>query len=321
MRRFLIKCLPLIDLLFVPIALVASLAMRAIKYAGVGRLPRTMQVFRRVGIYPIQDHYHEPLFNPAHLTKPLTDDRELPAMDWNVGDQLDFMKNFDFNDELVQIPLTKHGDLEYYYENDTFEAGDAEFLYNVIRFHKPRRIVEIGCGFSTMLSARAIHVNHRDDPGYTCEHVCVEPYEAKWLEKLDVTVLREPVERLDKSLFLELGKNDILFIDSSHVIRPQGDVLFEFLEVLPIIQPGVLIHVHDIFTPKDYPERWVCQDMRLWNEQYLLEAFLSFNKEFKIIGALNYLKHRHPKELARCCPILGQQIESLEPRSFWLTRR
>jgi Methyltransferase domain len=294
--------------------------MRAIKYAGVGRLPRTLQAFRRVGIYPISDHYFEPLFNPAYLRKPLSDDRELPALDWNIGEQLDLLKQFRFNDELVQIPRTQRGDLEYFYNNEPFEAGDAEFLYNIIRFYKPRRIVEIGCGFSTLLSVRAIQVNHCDDPGYACEHVCIEPYEAEWLEKLDVTVIREPVERLDKSLFRKLEKNDILFIDSSHMIRPQGDVLFEYLEILPILQSGVLIHIHDIFTPKDYLEEWVCQDIHLWNEQYLLEAFLSFNKEFKIIGALNFLKQRYPNELARCCPVLGEQLELLEPRSFWLRR-
>jgi hypothetical protein len=123
------------------------------------------------------------------------------------------------------------------------------------------------------MAARGIHQNHRDDPGYTCEHICIEPYEAQWLEKLDVTTIREPVERLDKSLFRSLEKNDILFIDSSHMIRPQGDVLFEYLEILPILQSGVLIHIHDIFTPKDYLEEWLSQEVRFWNEQYLLEAF------------------------------------------------
>lgn len=321
MRTLLIKCLPLIDLLFVPIAIVASLAMRAIKYAGVGRLPRTLQVFRTIGVYPIRDHYYEPLFNhPAHLTKPLSDDRELPALDWNIAEQLDLLKQFSFNEELLQIPLTQHGDLEYYYDNDKFECGDAEYLYNVIRLHKPQRIVEIGSGLSTLLSARAVHANYCDDPDYACQHICVEPYEAEWLEKLDVSVIREPVERLDKSLFRKLERNDILFIDSSHVIRPQGDVLFEYLEILPILQAGVLIHIHDVFTPRDYLEEWVCRDLKLWNEQYLVEAFLCFNKEFKIIGALNFLKHRYPKELATCCPVLEAQMESQEPRSFWLRR-
>jgi hypothetical protein len=176
-RRLLIKCLPLIDLLFVPLAIVASFAMRAIKYAGVGRLPRTLQVFRTVGVYPIRDHYYEPLFNhPAHLTKPLSDDRELPPLDWNIAEQLDLLKQFSFNEELLQIPLTQHGDLEYYYDNDKFERGDAEYLYNVIRLHKPQRIVEIGSGLSTLLSTRAVHANHCDDPDYACQHICVEPY-------------------------------------------------------------------------------------------------------------------------------------------------
>ena len=320
MRRFLKQCLPLIDLLLVPIGIMASLGMRVIRRTGVERLPRTLQIFRKFGVYPIRDHYYEPLFNPAYLRKPLSEDRELPGLDWNVGEQLDLLKQFHFNDELLEFPLTQHGDLEYFYNNDAFASGDAEFLYNIIRFFKPRRILEIGSGSSTLLAARAIHANHRDDPGYTCEHVCIEPYEAEWLEKLGVTTIREPVERLDKSLFRRLEKNDVLFIDSSHMIRPQGDVLFEYLEILPILRSGALIHIHDIFTPKDYLDEWISQEVRFWNEQYLLEAFLSFNTEFKIIGALNFLKHRFPKELASCCPVLADQIDLREPGSFWIRR-
>ena len=320
MRRFLKQCLPLIDLLLVPIGIMASLGMRVIRRTGVERLPRTLQIFRKFGVYPIRDHYYEPLFNPAYLRKPLSEDRELPGLDWNVGEQLDLLKQFHFNDELLEFPLTQHGDLEYFYNNDAFASGDAEFLYNIIRFFKPRRILEIGSGSSTLLAARAIQANHREDPGYTCEHVCIEPDEAEWLEKLGVTTIREPVERLDKSLFRRLEKNDILFIDSSHMIRPQGDVLFEYLEILPILRSGVLIHIHDVFTPKDYLDEWISQEVRFWNEQYLLEAFLSFNTEFKIIGALNFLKHRFPKELASRCPVLGDQIDLREPGSFWIRR-
>ncbi len=103
------------------------------------------------------------------------------------------------------------------------------------------------------------------------------------------------------------------------MIRPQGDVLFEYFEILPILKPGVLIHIHDIFTPKDYLEEWI-QSVCFWNEQYVLEAFLSYNSEFKIIGALNFLKHHYPDELTEACPVLRQQLEFREPGSFWLTR-
>ncbi|MFU8843559.1 MAG: hypothetical protein ACNA7V_07110, partial [Bacteroidales bacterium] len=102
-----------------------------------------------------------------------------------------------------------------------------------------------------------------------------------------------------------------------------GDVLFLFMHVLPVLKPGVIIHIHDIFTPKDYLEDWVIGKNRFWNEQYLLEAFLSFNEKFKIIGALNFLRHFHYRELSEKCPILKMQIDrglQREPGSFWIKK-
>jgi hypothetical protein len=96
-------------------------------------------------------------------------------------------------------------------------------------------------------------------------------------------------------------------------------VLFEYLEILPELKHGVLIHVHDIFTPKDYLNKWIYDRHLLWNEQYLLEAFLSFNHEFRIIGALNYLTHNYQKEFADKCPIFNVQPWQ-EPGSFWMVR-
>jgi hypothetical protein len=125
---------------------------------------------------------------------------------------------------------------------------------------------------------------------------------------------------MDKSLFQKLGPNDILFIDSSHIIRPQGDVLFEYLELLPTLKSGVLIHVHDIFTPKDYLDEWVLDNHLLWNEQYLLEAFLTFNTQFKIIGALNYMSHHHRDQFAEKCPVFAKQ-PGREPGAFWMMRK
>ncbi|CAN5379684.1 class I SAM-dependent methyltransferase [soil metagenome] len=320
MRRILALFLPLIDLLLVPVTAAAALLMRTIRRRGIERLPKTLWVFRRIGVFPLLDHYYEPLFNPAHLRKSLSDDRELPGVDWNVGEQLALLKQFHFNEELTALPREHRAELEYFYNNDAFASGDAEFLYNMIRLHKPRRIIEIGSGSSTLLAAKAIQFNRADEPEYTCEHVCIEPYEADWLETLGVTTIREPVESLDLALFRSLERNDILFIDSSHMIRPQGDVVVEYLEILPILQSGVLIHVHDIFSPKDYLDDWIRESVHFWNEQYLLEAFLSFNTEFKVIGALNFLKHRYPLELASCCPVLGDQMDSREPGSFWIRR-
>ena len=308
-----------LDLLAVPAAVLLCATGRLIRRLCIDRLPITLGVLRKFGIFPIRDHYYEPLFNPAHLRKPLDEDRALPGIDWNVAEQLDLMQKFQFNQELMAFPVEQLHPREFSYDNGVFGFGDAEYLYNVIRFFRPRRLIEIGSGQSTLLAAHAIEANRRDDPE-PCEHICIEPYENEWLEELNVKVIREPVELVDKDIFRSLTANDILFIDSSHVIRPQGDVLFEYLEILPILNHGVLVHVHDIFSPRDYPEDWISRRVRLWNEQYLLEAFLSFNDTFKIIGALNFLKHHYPHELASCCPILKEQMDSREPGSFWMRR-
>jgi hypothetical protein len=102
------------------------------------------------------------------------------------------------------------------------------------------------------------------------------------------------------------------------MIRPQGDVLHEFLDILPQLNNGVIVHVHDIFTPSDYPHEWIVQSKRFWNEQYLLEAFLTNNSEWEVIGALNYLKHRHFAALQVCCPRLTAERE---PGSFYLRKK
>ncbi len=137
-----------------------------------------------------------------------------------------------------------------------------------------------------------------------------------WLEQAGAQVLRSKVEDIDRTLFETLSENDILFIDSSHVVRPQGDVLVEYLELLPALQRGVIVHVHDIFSPRDYPEEWVHERVRLWNEQYLLEAFMSFNNTFKIIGALSFLNHFHHDALKSKCPSVSESF----PSSFYMQK-
>jgi predicted O-methyltransferase YrrM len=291
-----------------------------IRRAGIERLPYTLKVFRKIGVFPLCDHYYEPLFNPKMSKRSLSEDRDLVGLDLNISEQLELLTEFQFNNELLEFPLNQRSDREFYYNNHFFESGDAEFLYNMIRRFKPRRIVEIGSGQSTLMAANAIEANRRDAPEYSCKHICIEPYEAEWLESLNVEVIRTPVEHVDNALFAELEADDILFIDSSHMIRPQGDVLYEFLEILPRLNSGVFVHVHDIFTPRDYPAEWIFESVRFWNEQYLLEAFLSFNTEYEVIGALNFLKHHYPQQLVGVCPVLGTQMDFREPGSFWLRR-
>jgi hypothetical protein len=199
--------------------------------------------------------------------------------------------------------------LLYDFNNDTFKQGDADYWYQIIRKLKPKRIYEIGSGNSTRMAILAINKNILDNESYTCRHVCIEPYEMPWLEKSGVEVVRKKVEDVGVVFFEELSSGDILFIDSSHIIRPQGDVLFEYLELMPTLKPGVIVHIHDIFTPRNYLTHWLVNDRRFWNEQYLLEAFLSNTDSWEIIGALNYLKHNHFELLRTVAPTLSSDNE------------
>lgn len=271
----------------------------------------------QVGVFPIRNHYFEPLFDSRALKRPLEQIRNLPGINWSVEEQLNLLECFCFNDELKGIPDSRTGELVFHFNNVSFESGDAEFLYNLIRLKKPARVFEIGSGNSTLMAIRAIDRNKKENAAYRCRHLCIEPYEQPWLEKTGVTVVRQRVEEVDKEIFAELGKDDILFIDSSHVIRPQGDVLFEYLELLPDLKAGVIVHIHDIFSPRDYPKEWVKDEVRLWNEQYLLEAFLTGNRDWKVIGALNYLHHNHHEYLWAKCPYLTRDSE---PGSFYMQK-
>jgi len=312
---------PIVDVALAPLTFAAALLLKLIRRVGVYRMRVSKAVFNFVGVFPIRDHYYEPLFNPRHLRRALYQDRELPALDLNVEGQLALLDRLHFAEELKRFPRDWRRDLEFYYNNVNFGPGDSEYLYSMIRLYRPATILEVGSGLSTLMARNAIDANRADDPGYRCRHVCIEPYEMRWLDQLGgVEVVRSTVEDTKRELFSGLGRNDIVFIDSSHVIRPQGDVVVEYLELLPLLQAGTLVHIHDIFTPRDYPAEWIVDYVWLWNEQYLVEAFLSFNERFKVIAALNYLKHRYPEKLAARCPVLGENIDRVEPGSLWLVR-
>jgi hypothetical protein len=323
MKEILKRLAPLIDVAVVPAVLASAFILKQLRRAGVARMPLSRAALDWVGVLPVRDHYYEPLVVPPRsLAARLGEDRELPGLDLNVAAQLELLRNLRFADELAVFPRRKVREAEFYYDNDAFVAGDAEYFYSMLRHFKPRQLIEIGSGFSTLLARAALARNRAQDPACACRHICIEPYEMPWLERIEgLEVRRQRVEEVEVSLFEGLGANDILFIDSSHVIRPRGDVVFEYLEVLPRLKPGVLVHVHDIFTPKDYLARWVIEERRLWNEQYLLEAFLSCNERFEVVAALNYLAHHHPEELAAAAPVFGAARQHAEPGSFWIRRR
>jgi hypothetical protein len=321
MKRILSFFLALVDIVFLPLTLLSALWLKFVRKYMVGLWnttgPVSKTILLKVGVFPILDHYYEPMFNIKHLRHSLRDERNLPGIDINENLQLKFLENFNFNSEIVEVSQLPADILNFSFDRGPFRSGDADYLFNIVRAYKPKRIMEIGCGASTLMIQHAIEYNKKEDHSYSCEHICIEPYEQKWLERLPVRVIRKLVEFTEMSEFRKLEKDDILFIDSSHVIRPQGDVLFEYLQVLPILQAGVLVHIHDIFSPRDYLDEWMENGIMFWNEQYLLEAFLSMNKEYEIIGALNFLKNNHFDKLREKCPLLTRERE---PGSFWIRK-
>lgn len=322
LRPYLLRAL---DLLIQPAVLPAALLLRRIRRSNIINFPLSRRLFLRHGIYPLIDHYYDPLVLPEHLRHPTTQPRHLPAIEWDLAGQQAFLATLAtsaYQDELRQIPLEPDATDPngYYYNNLLFASGDAEVFYSILRHTRPRRLIEVGAGFSTRLARHALARNQQDDPAYHCDHLCIEPYEQPALEALGARVLRLPVEQVPLATFAQLQAGDILFIDSSHIIRPQGDLLYLYLEVLPHLQPGVLIHIHDIFSPASYPAAWLTEYVTFFNEQYLLEALLSGSQQFRILAALNYLYHHAPQSLFAACPILQQQAAIHQPGSFWLCR-
>jgi Methyltransferase domain len=304
------------DVLLAPVVALAAIPMRQVRKRYTSRLPLTNAALRRAGVFPLLDHYYEPLFDPSGLKR---DDlpRDLPGIDLASDRQLQLLSEFNPADIPTGIPSRPTADGSFYFANTAFETGDAEIWMHVIRHFKPERIVEIGSGYSTRAARLAIEAIKSADASYSCDHVCVEPYEMPWLERVGPRVIRQKVEDTDLALTDDLEAGDILFIDSSHMIRPEGDVLREFLQILPRLRPGVIVHVHDIFTPRDYPIAWREKPV-FWDEQYLLEAFLTHNNAWEVLLSLNQLHHDHFDSLKAVCPYVD---EASAPSSFYIRRR
>jgi predicted O-methyltransferase YrrM len=208
-----------------------------------------------------------------------------PAIPWDLDDQISRVRGFSaYLGELAEVPFeAPEGEPGYHWDNNFWRGADALMHYGLLRQVKPRRVVEVGCGWSSLLMAQALARNEEEGaPAAAVDQI--EPYPRKQLLsalpaewRLHETIL----QRADLSLFESLGRGDVCFFDGSHVARAGSDVVWFFFEVLPRLAPGVLVHVHDIFWPADYPDEWIFERGQTWNEQYVLQAFLMYNQAFR----------------------------------------
>jgi hypothetical protein len=195
-----------------------------------------------------------------------------------------------------------------------FNDFDPLVLHSLIRFHKPKLVVEIGSGYSTRVIARAARLNA------STQVVVVDRYPGEVVREgipgVD-QLINADVHEAEPSIFARLGQGDILFIDTSHVVRCASEVNYLFFEVIPRLNPGVMVHVHDIFFPNDYPRSWVVDLKLFWTEQYLLQAFLAFNSEFQVLFCNSFMAARHTDEMRSIFP----QSPHVGGTSFWMVRR
>jgi hypothetical protein len=299
---------------------IARIAKEAIRIG----IKKTFPIWQAMGLHVIPKHYYEPVPDTKALPKALWQKKSaLVGINMNERGQIDLLHGFQakFKEEYEAFPRNKTSvPYQYYVNNRKFEAVDGEILYCMIRHFKPHKIIEIGSGFSTYLSALAVQ-KIKQDTGQACELTAVEPYPSTVLKtglpglsKL----IKAKVQDLPLRVFEALGENDILFIDSSHVLKIGSDVQFEYLDIFPSLKKGVLIHLHDIFLPAEYPQEWVLKKYKFWNEQYLLQAFLAFNRSFEVLWAASYMHLNHPDRLEEA--FNSYRRDQRWPGSFWIRK-
>jgi predicted O-methyltransferase YrrM len=230
-------------------------------------------------------HYYSPIVSPDEEVRAymLAQPKRVGASPAAIDMALDRMKSFfEQNAEFMSsatFPKDKNGNYRYYYDNGGYPLGDAITLRMIINALRPTRIIEVGSGFST-----ACMLDTADEIGLKPTITCIEPYADRLRNLLrpndNVEILECPVQKVPLRRFEELSSGDVLFIDSTHVLKTGSDVHYELFEILPILKPGVLIHFHDIVYPFEYPLDWVFKSNYSWNEAYAVRAFLMYNDAF-----------------------------------------
>jgi len=277
---------------------------------------KTFGFWQALGLHVVPNHYYEPV----------PDTRDLPASLWNaqtaaagidlqLRSQLELISRLArYRDEFDAFVQTEPTPGTYFAGNPSFGPIDAALYYGLLRERQPSRVVEIGAGYSTIVAAAALAKNQKP-----AELIVIEPYPPAWLKTLKGVTkhLVKPVQEVSLETFTQLTKGDVLFIDSSHVLKTGSDVQFEVLEILPRLQPGVAVHIHDIFLPNEYPLEWLKQQKRFWNEQYIVQAFLAGNDHFEIRWLSNSMHKQHSQRLAE---LTNYYDPKQQPGSLWIER-
>jgi predicted O-methyltransferase YrrM len=188
----------------------------------------------------------------------------------------------------------------------------------MLRYLRPRQMIEIGSGYSSLVTARV----NREFLDGSMRFTCIEPYPRGFLQAgvPGISHLRvEEVQDAPLELFERLGDGDVLFVDTSHTVKTGGDVAWIYGEILPRLSPGVLVHIHDAFIPGEYPQQWVFEGWG-WNEIYLIKAFLAFNSGYRVIFGVQWMLQNHLKLIDQAFPQFHEHRDR-GGAALWLRRR
>jgi predicted O-methyltransferase YrrM len=271
-------------------------------------------------------HFYSPVPNTAEIAAARRRSQVWPAqdripagIDWREAEQERLLRDVYARQERLELRTDEGAHDEYFTENGQYPAHDAWILEGLLRHLRPRRMIEVGSGFSSLVSARV----NRDYLGGQMRFTCIEPFPREFLrgEVEGITgLVINYVQDVPLDLYEELGDGDVLFIDTSHTVKTGGDVPWLFNEVLPRLRPGVYVHVHDVFFPRDYPQKWVFEGWN-WNEQYLLQSFLQFNSAFEVVLGAQWMARRLREAMLEAFPGMAQRRHAeLVGASLWLRR-
>ena len=230
--------------------------------------------------------------------------RKIPGIDLNEEKQLELLDKFKEFYKDLPFEAHKKGSLRFFFENPRFSYTDAIILYSMIRYARPKKIIEVGSGYSSCvtLDTNELFFNN------TISCTFIEPYPQRLLSLIKtsdmskINLLPQKLQDIELNLFSELSNGDILFIDSTHISKIDSDVNYLFFKILPYLKNGVIIHFHDIFYPFEYPKSWIYIG-RAWNEIYLLRSFLQYNNSFKIQFFNSFITYFYTEEFIKDLPL------------------
>jgi hypothetical protein len=287
----------------------AAVILNGGSYTAVAEAFVNSEEFRsQAKLYVPPGHFYSPVVNPEEAERHLerikgaVDIDHLPGIAIDRAAMVELWRRLLPYLQTIPFSNNRQPGFRYFFQNPTYAFGDGSILHAMIRNFRPKRLIEIGSGYS---SACTLDTVERFLDG-ACEVTFIEPYPTllrKVLDdKRDTRILEMPVQQVPLSVFEQLEAGDILFIDSTHVLRTGSDVCFELFEILPRLAPGVLVHFHDMFWPFEYPRVWVIDHNKSWNEIYAVRAFLTDNKSWNILFFNDYIFRFEREMIERTFP-------------------